>query len=223
MRITGSTNPFRLGGILPSAGVAVKLFITTIAEPSPSFRGRQSRVSKRGEAPLFNIFPLSVTAWKWLKTRELTRLQRFAAIRNLLSRLGGGLDTLRRPVGMIEVCLRVNARSVELTGLVGRYAFPGIRPVPSAGRHLRLRRVAAGYLPVTHLLLRKDTLSIYPLMSLLPPIRRRRVMGKARDTFLRVVCYLAITASFLKIVTIFHKSRNSSCNMHLELVRGRVE
>jgi len=172
-------------------------------------------VSKRGEAPLFNIVPLSVTAWKWLKNRELTRLQRFAAIRNLLSRLGGGLDTLRRPVGMIEVCLRVNARSVELTGLVGRYAFPGIRPAPSAGRHLRLRRVAAGYLPVTHLLLRKDTLSIYPLMSLLPPIRRRRVKGKARDTFLRVVCYLAITAYFSKIVTIFHKSRNSSCNMHL--------
>ena len=107
---------------------------------------------------------------------------------------------------MIEVCLRVNARSVELIELVGRYAFPGISPAPSAGRHLRLWRMAAGYLPVTHLLLRKDTLSIYPLMSLLPPIRRRIVMGKGRDTFLRVVCYLAITAFFSKILTIFHKS-----------------
>ncbi len=142
-------------------------------------------MSKRGEAPLFNIFPLSVTAWKWLKNRELTRLQRFAAIRNLLSRLGGGLDTVRIPVGIIEVCLRVNARSVELTGLVGRYAFPGIRPAPSAGRGLRLQRMAVGFLRVTHLLLPKNTLSIYPLMSLLPPIRRRIVVGKASNTFLR--------------------------------------
>jgi len=137
--------------------------------------------------PSFKFSIVSVTAWKWLENRELTRLQRFAAIRNLLSCLGGGLDTLSRPVGMIKVCLRVNARSVELTGLVGRYAFPDIRPAPNAGRHLRLRMEAEGYLTVTHLLLRKDILSIYPLMSLLPPIRRRIKMGKARDTFLRVV------------------------------------
>ena len=73
------------------------------------------------------------------------------------------------------------------TVLVGRYVFHGIRPAQRVVPGLRLQRVAAGFLVVTHPLLRKDTLSICPLTPPLPTIRRRTVVGKASGAILKAV------------------------------------
>ena len=52
-------------------------------------------------------------------------------------------DTLEDDFDTINVCWRVNVRSVELTALAGRYAIHVIKPVPSAVPGLRLQKADA--------------------------------------------------------------------------------
>ena len=96
-------------------------------------------------------------------------------------------DTLEGDFGIIRRCWRVHVRSVELTALVGRYAIHVIRPAPSAVPGLRLQRMDAWPLRVTHHLLRKNTSSTCPLTFPPPTIKRRTAVGKTSDIVLKVV------------------------------------
>ena len=87
----------------------------------------------------------------------------------------------------LKVCQRVNAQSVVATMLVGRQSIHGIRPAPSVAWGQRLRRTATAFSRVTHPLLLKDTLSIRPLMCLIPVIKIRGSVGRRGGAFLKVV------------------------------------
>lgn len=68
---------------------------------------------------------------------------------------------------------------MELTVLVGLCAIRGIRCAPVAVPGLRLRRMGAEFLRVTHHLALTDTKSISPAMLPLPARMKREVIDKS--------------------------------------------